>query len=723
MIDPSKPLAVIVLLLLLAFSYAEADPVGPGTIIRVQTDHCGLMLFVGKDGRLYESSFGGRSTTEPEPPKNGEWQKEFYPQAGDGYIAEPALSVTHSDGNISTELIFVKFDIQPISQGVEITRILLKDPAYPDSVTLCFKTYASFDVIEEWTEIQHGEPGPIQLDRFASAAPFIDGDLYMTQFHGDYASEMNPSTEHLTSGIKIIDSKLSVRADYYRNPSFLLTRGGPPQENSGQVWAGCLEWPGSFQFAFESDFGVNRALCGINPFSSSYKLEAGRVFQTPAMVWAWSGSGVGPLSRNLHRWARQFAVRDGNRPRAVLLNNWEATHTDFNEQKLITLFDGARDLGLDLFLLDDGWFGVKYPRNGDNSGLGDWQPDPKKLPNGMGALCDAAKSRGLRFGIWMEPEMVNPRSFLYEQHPDWVVQQSHRPLRFMRNQLVLDLSRPEVKEYVFKCLDDLFTQNPGVSYVKWDCNRYLTQPGSTWLTPGHQTELDIDYNFALLEIMKSIAQKHSGVEMMVCAGGGGRVDYGSLRYFDEFWPSDNTDPLRRVTMQWDYSTFFPAITISGHVTRWGNRPIKFAFDVAMSVRMGMDMDLSKLSPDEIAFAKTAVATYKSHVLSVVQFGDLYRIENPHNGPRSVLDYVSADGSRAILFLLQNGTSVPMPAKPQGLDPARRYLINELDLPAGVQSSLAENGQIVAGEKLMKEGLHSNCSKPCDSLVVEFVSQQ
>ncbi len=610
-----------------------------------------------------------------------------------------------------------------MGQGITLTRIELKDPAYPFFVTLCFKAYAAYDVIEQWAEIRHKERGTVVLERFASSSPLFNGnDLFLTQFSGDYANEMNPVTEQLTPGIKVLDSKIAVRAHQFRNPSFLLSRGGAAQENSGEVWVGSMAWPGSFQFAFDSNGHNTRALCGINPFASQYKLEPGHMFTTPVMVWAYSDAGSGPASRNLHRWARQYILRDGNQPRAVLLNNWEATGMNFDENKLVSLFDGAKEAGIDLFLLDDGWFGVKYPRNSDKAGLGDWTVNPAKLPRGINYLCEQAAQRGLRFGIWLEPEMVNPKSELFERHPDWAIQQPHRKLEEQRNQLVLDLSRPKVKAYVLKCADDVLSQNPGISYVKWDCNRYLTQPGSPWLKPGFQSHLGIDYNNALLDIMKEVAARHPKVEMMVCSGGGGRVDFGSLRYFHEFWPSDRTEPIRRVTMQWDYSAFFPAIAISGHVTDMGKRPIKFAFDVAMSVRLGMDMDLSKLSPADRKFVASAIKTYKEKLLPVVHFGDLYRIESPHTGPRAVLNYVSSDRSRAALFVLQTKDGPAMVAKPQGLDPLKRYRVRELNLPAGAVSGLPQHDKVIEGSVLMQEGINPPCKKSCDSIIMEMVAQ-
>lgn len=261
------------------------------------------------------------------------------------------------------------------------------------------------------------------------------------------------------------------------------------------------------------------------------------------MTWAWSDRGTGDLSRKLGRYVRKDILRDGDKPRAVLLNNWESTYFKFDERKIVSLFGGAKDLGMELFLLDDGWFGVKHPRGDDTKGLGDWTPDPKRLPNGIKALTDAAEAKGLRFGLWFEPEMVNPKSELFEEHPDWLVQQPKRPFDLSRNQMVLDLSNPKVEAFAFGVLDDTLSKNPGITYVKWDCNRFFTQPGSPHLGKDRQSELWIRYVQALYRVIDRLAKGSPGVEVMMCSGGGGRVDYGAMRFAHEYWPA--TWPTRR----------------------------------------------------------------------------------------------------------------------------------------------------------------------------------
>ncbi|HTV75670.1 MAG TPA: alpha-galactosidase, partial [Candidatus Baltobacteraceae bacterium] len=414
-----------------------------GKSINITTAHSALMLRVGADQRVYEIHYGAPETEIPLTDVLAR-ETEFYPQYGDGFILEPALAATHADGNTSTDLLYVKDDTTVIDTNITLTRIELKDPAYPFFVTLCFKTYSNEDVIEEWSEIRNEENGVVTLARFASAAPqFKAKEYWLTQFHGDYKTEATMDEEKLGPGIKILDSNIGVRASRFCIPSFILSLNGPANEETGEAVGGSLEWSGSFQLAFELDFKNRlRALCGINPLGEEYHLHPGETFTTPAMLWTWSDQGEGRVSRNFHGWARHYGIRAGDKPRPVLLNNWEATGFDFDEKTIVSLFDGAREIGADTFLLDDGWFGNAHPRNKDDAGLGDWQVNTNKLPHGLSYLASEANQRGINFGIWIEPEMVNPDSDLFERHPDWAVRQPHREFIYERNQLDLDLSCP-----------------------------------------------------------------------------------------------------------------------------------------------------------------------------------------------------------------------------------------------------------------------------------------
>lgn len=662
-------------------SSVDSDTMSPEKWIRVETAQWAWGFAVDEDGRLVQTSVGAKDREPGEPVL-------AVPTGGNLWTFDPAFQVVHADGNPSADFRYVSHHVDG-----DTTVIVLRDPAYSLTLDLCFRPVSELDVIEAWTVVRHEGSGAVRLEAFASSSLDLGpGAFWLTQFHGDWADEVNMVTERLTFGRKVLDSKLGVRAHQFFAPWFLVGRDAAPTEDTGEVFAGTLAWSGSFCFNFEIlPGGRLRVNAGMNSHQSAYHLAPGETFTTPKMVWAWSDTGTGDLSRRLHRYVRSEVVRDGNAPRDIVLNNWEATYFSFDEAKIVSLFDGARDLGMELFLLDDGWFGDKYARDGDHQGLGDWFIDPKKLPNGLGVLVEGAQAKGLRFGLWFEPEMVNPKSELFEAHPDWLIQQPKREFDLSRNQMVLDLTNPEVKAFAFRILDETLSANPGITYVKWDCNRYFTQAGSPYLPMNRQSHLQIAYVHALYEVMEQLASKHPHVQVMMCSGGGGRVDYAALRYAHEIWPSDMTDPVRRVFIQWGYSYFLPALTLPGHVTDMGKRPLKFAFDVAMSGRLGMDMDVDKLSDDERTFAKARVAAYKE-MRDVVQLGTQYRLESPYDGPRSSLMFVHGDEAVVFVYSLGDAPSSGLPLK--GIDGDKTYRVQELDSPSSsclVGAVLRETG--------------------------------
>jgi len=723
---PAKASLVVAAITTLALPLLAAEgqsSSASGKSIEIVTAHSALDLRIGAENRIYQVRYGA---VNGQAPGAGSLplETEFYPQFGDGAILEPAIQATHADGNTSTALAYLRQETTQLDTNTSLTRIELKDPAYSFYVMLCLKAYAAEDIIEEWTEIRNEENGPVTLLRYASAAPhFKAGGYWLTQFHGDYTTEATMVEEKLGPGLKILDSNIGVRATQFGFPSFILSLNGPADEERGEVIGGSLEWSGSYELAFDLDWKNRlRALCGINPLGEQYRLQPGETFVTPAMLWTWSGQGKGQVSRNFHRWARHYGLRDGAKPRPVLLNNWEATGFDFDEKKIVSLFDGAKEIGADTFLLDDGWFGNAHPRNDDHAGLGDWQVNSNKLPHGLAYLATEASRRGVNFGIWIEPEMVNPRSDLFEQHPDWAIRQPHRELRYGRNQLDLDLSRPEVHDFVWGVVTNTLA-TPGVVFTKWDANRYVTQPGSTYLLADQQSELLVRYNFALYNVMSNMAKAFPGTMAMACAGGGGRADYGALKYFHSFWPSDNTDPRDRVRIQWGFSHFFPAEAMADHVTRMGGRPLKFTCDVAMSGALGVDMDLRKLPPDQVQQLARTIALYKQEIREVVEQGDLFRLESPYDHPRAALDYVSADLSQAVLFVYQLADADAQPVKPRGLDPQRNYRVREVNLSAGQKSNLSADGQSKTGAQWMQDGIVPPCHRQFESAVIEFIPEK
>ena len=508
------------------------------------------------------------------------------------------------------------------------------------------------------------------------------------------------------------------------SPFFILSLNQKAQENEGEVIIGTLAWTGNFRFTFEIDQNNGlRVLSGINPYASEYELKPNEIFRTPEFIFTYSSQGKGTASRNFHDWARTYQLKDGMGSRLTLLNNWEATYFDFNEEKLIALFDEAKKLGVDMFVLDDGWFANKYPRSSDRQGLGDWEETHDKLPNGIGKLVSEATAKGLKFGIWIEPEMVNPKSELYEKHKEWVIHLPNREEYYFRNQLVLDLSNPEVQDYVFGVVDRLMTKYPGIAYFKWDCNSPITNIYSPYLKEK-QSHLYIEYVRGLYNVLKRVQEKYPDVPMMLCSGGGGRSDYEALKYFTEFWPSDNTDPVERIFIQWGYSHLFPAKSIAAHVTSWGKQPLKFRVDVASMCKLGFDIRVSEMKETELAFCQQAVKNFK-RLEEVILNGDLYRLVSPYEGNHAALMYANKDREKALLFTFDihpRYGEQTYPVRLEGLDPDKQYKIEEINLMPGNKSSVSANGKTFSGDYLMKVGIPLFSATENTSHVLEITAQ-
>jgi alpha-galactosidase len=642
-----------------------------------------------------------------------------YTAAGSRNLVEPAITVTHADGNNSLDLKYVNHAIQQLAEGVSVLSIILKDPVYNFVVTLHYKSYFNENVIEQWSTIEHKEKGNVTLHKYASANLHLKGKAFwLNQYHGDWAKEMQPEESKLTHGIKTLDTKLGTRANLFQPPVFMVFIDEPATENEGTVLYGALEWSGNFRTDLELDNQDNlRIISGINNYASTYTLKPKEKFTTPAFLYTLSTHGKGEASRNLQQWARNYKLLDGKGSRLTLLNNWEATYFDFNENKLAELLKDTKKLGVDLFLLDDGWFANKYPRNNDRTGLGDWQENKEKLPNGISSLVKEAQNNGVKFGIWIEPEMVSPKSELYENHPDWVVKQPKREEYYYRNQLVLDLSNPKVQDFVYGVVDGLFTKNPELAYIKWDCNAVIYNAHSATLKD--QSHFYIEYVRGLYKVLERIRAKYPKVPMMLCSGGGGRVDYAALQYFTEYWPSDNTDPLERIYIQWEYSYFYPAIASSNHVTDWGKQPIKFRTDVAMMGKLGYDIVVSNLSAPDLKFSQDAIKNYE-RLKSVIWQGDQYRLSNPRESSVASMLYMTADKSSGVMFnyLVNNryGEGSKLPIVLKGLDPGRKYRFKEINLYDGAKSSI-DASKVYSGSFLMTVGFNPDVKLSRTSVVL------
>ena len=661
-------------------------------------------------------------------------KNDAFPTFGTSYVNEPALRAVHADGNTSTELAYVSHTTEQEADGVQYTEITLRDTYFPFDVVLCFNAYQKENVIEAWTVISHNEKKPVMLYNYASSHLFFsEPTYYLTQFYGEWADEMKMKEMQLTRGKKVLESKLGVRSNQHAHACFLLGLDAPAQENSGRVLGGTLAWPGSWNLTFDVDNLDNlHVICGINSFAGQYSLAKGEKFETPRMLYSYSDEGTGRITRNFHRWAKKYGIWRGDRTRTTLLNNWEATYFDFNEEVLSGIIKDASEMGFELFLLDDGWFGTKHPRNSDNAGLGDWQVNKNKLPNGLGYLVEEADRNGIKFGIWLEPEMVNPVSELYEKHPDWVITQPNRPLDLSRNQLILDLSNPKVQDFVYSVVDNTMTENPGIAYIKWDCNRFVTNSGSFYLPAEKQSHLWIEYVRGLLSIFERVRAKYPDVSIMLCSGGGGRIDYASLRYFDEFWISDNTDAYNRIFIQWGATYFFPSMALASHVSVVPNHitgrtvPLKFRFDVAMSAKLGMDLQPKDMTPEEKEFSKNAIQEYYG-IREIVQHGDLYRLLSPYESVRTAMMYVSEDKKDAVVFtyllekVINGGNNQVLYLK--GLDPEKRYRLNELNKAPNTYSWFTPlEGKTYTGAYLMEYGIRFPMYNQFESKIIRLTEE-
>jgi alpha-galactosidase len=720
---------IIKLIPVAAFCLATMDITAQVTTIPVETAQNALVLQVDakKDVRI---TYLGEKLSDPAGyaliPDQFKQTSDYtglynaaYTPSGTRNLLEPAVSVTHADGNQSLDLAYVSHETRNIDSNVSLLKVVLKDRVYPFEVTLFYQSYRAEDVIEQWAVIRHQEKKEVILHKFASANLSLKAsEFWLTQYHGEWAKEMQPEESRLTHGIKVLDSKLGTRANLFQPPVFMISFGKPATEDEGTVLYSGLEWSGNFRIDLELDPQDNlRIIAGMNNYASDYALPANQEFETPKFLSLLSHNGKGEASRKIHTWARNYKILNGNGNRLSLLNNWEATYFDFNEQKLFELLKDTKKLGVDLFLLDDGWFGNEYPRNDDHAGLGDWQANKKKLPNGVSSLVREASANGVKFGIWIEPEMVNPASKLYREHPDWVIKQPQRDEYYFRNQLVLDLSNPEVQDFVFGVVDGLFRENPDLAYIKWDCNAVIYHAWSAHLKK--QSHLYIDYVRGLYRVLEKIRQKYPAVPMMLCSGGGGRVDYAALQYFTEFWPSDNTDPLERVFMQWEYSYFYPAISMSCHVTDWGKQPVKYKVDVAMMGKPGFDIVVSELPENDLKFCQEAIQTFND-LKEVIWHGDQYRLADPKENDFASLMYVNGSQNKAVMFnyLVNNryDKRSEAPVKLKGLDASKKYRIEEINLYPGTKSTLQKD-QVFTGEFLMKVGYNPQVNASRKSVVL------
>ena len=700
---------------------------GPNEYIDIRTRNSQMILGSNPKGELLFLHYGAPCGDPAQFDSYNSYRRSDYgteplalPARGGRLFNEPALAVQYADSDCNTELKYISHSEKQLGEGVCRYEVLLRDPKTLLEATLIYTAYFEEDVIAASTVIRNAGRKPVFLDSYASSSINIFSEKYMlTHFYGSWAREMQVDREFLTHGSKVIENRMGASTTHTENPSFILNLGDY-SERDGEAIGGALAWTGNYRINFKVDESDRLSIiAGINPSASRYPLGKGEELDTPEMLWTYSLRGAGQVSRNFHDWARNHGSYGHGRLCPTLLNSWEGAYFKFDTKTLTDMIDDAASMGLELFVLDDGWFGNKYPRNNDKQGLGDWEVNVEKLPEGIGYLADYAHSKGLKFGIWIEPEMVNPKSELAEKHPEWVVKSPEREIPTKRNQWILDMTNPDVQDFVFGVFDRTMQSAPGIDYIKWDCNRVVDSFGSEYLED--QGRFYVDYVKGFYNVLGRIRAKYPDVYVQCCSSGGGRVDYGQMQYFDEFWTSDNTEGLSRIFIQYGTSLIYPAFAMGSHVSAVPNHqtgnitPLKFRFDLAASGRLGMELQPKNMSEEEKDFARRAIASYKEF-RDIVAEGDLYRLASPYDKDHSALVYVSKDKKRAVFFAwcirYQSRTPV-VNFRLDGLDGETHYKVRELNVD---KSCWWGNGQSFSGDFLMSQGMNPNLKKIYDSAI-------
>ncbi|MDR9852139.1 alpha-galactosidase [Paenibacillus sp. VCA1] len=637
-----------------------------------------------------------------------------YPQYGSGDFRNPAYQVQLADGTRITELRYITYRLLPGKPALEglpavyaetddeaqTLELELSDAYSGLKAVLRYTVYEELDAVVRSTVLVNEGGRVLQLKRaFSASVDFQSGDYELIYLSGAWAREGVINRRPLRQGGTKIDSKRGV-SSHQLNPFAALVRPDAT-ETSGEVFGFSLVYSGGFEAEAELDaFGSTRFGIGLNSFDFSWQLNPGDAFQTPEAVMVFSSEGLGEMSRTYHRLYRtrlcRGKYRDAERP--ILVNNWEATYFNFDTEKLMAIANEASRLGIELFVLDDGWFGK---RDSDNCSLGDWVEDRRKLPGGLADLAGRIKELGLKFGLWVEPEMVSPDSDLYREHPDWCLHVPGRRRTEARWQLVLDLTRKEVREYIVSTLSGIFSTVP-VSYVKWDMNRNLTEIGSAELPPERQGETAHRYVLGLYEMLDRLTASFPDILFESCSSGGGRFDPGMLYYMPQTWTSDNTDAVERLKIQYGTSLVYPVSAIGAHVSAVPNHqvgrmtPLEFRGDVAMSGNFGYELDLTRFTDEEREAVKRQVNEYKQ-VRRLVQQGELYRLKSPFEGNETAWMFVSADRREAVVYYFRV-MAEPNPARSilrlAGLEPGLDYVVQGKD---GLETCLG-------GDRLMQAGL-------------------
>lgn len=658
-----------------------------------------------------------RSSFNPSPasrPK-GDFTLAVIPQefgtydVGDYRVS--GIEMTYPDGTQATTLKYYAHEIIPgkpklaglpatyaNEEEAETLIITMMDAPRMLKVQLIYTIFADLPVITRSTVIENFGSESFMINKAYSAGyDFDDADFDYLQLPGSWAAEKQLERLPLRKGVHKLDSRRGASGSFMHPFTALLRK--ETNEFSGEVWGFHFVYSGNFAIELEEDsFNQTRVNIGISSDHFNWELAPYETFQTPEVVEVYSPDGLNGMSQVYHQLYQHHLVRGRHQlaERPVLINNWETTYFDFDEESLLALADDAKKVGVELFVLDDGWFGN---RNDDTTSLGDWFVNEKKLPKGLPDLADKIRAKGLEFGIWVEPEMISRRSELYKEHPDWHIHVDRYPESLGRNQLVLDMSRQDVRDYLYNVLDELFTST-GVTYVKWDFNRNMTEWGSPLLTAKAQGEVAHRYYLGLYELLERLTSAHPEILFENCSGGGGRFDPGMTYYMPQSWASDNTDAVERMKIQYANSLFFPISTICAQVSEVPNHqtarvtPFATRMNVASSANMGIMQRLGEKTSEEMAAIAEGISWYKKN-RKLIQYGTFTRLLSPFENNYCIWGFMDGDQSNGLLFfgrILQHADEPFLRIKLPMLDPHKFYQIGNY------------HG---SGEEFMKYGLYVN----------------
>ena len=664
---------------------------------KLETRNSAYCFGINDDGYLINSYWGKRknkNTDYPIPIQKEGWASfdshanvlpEEFPVYGEAFHFEPCLKITFADG---VRDLVLKFDTERSS--TDEVRIILRDIYYPLQIVLYYRAHTDYDLIERWVEVINEGEEALTIERIFSAQWHFpeNKQYYLSHLSGKWIDEFHLTRESLTTGVKVLESR-RITSSHHHNPWFMIDTGNAT-ETEGKVWFGVLAWSGNWKLAAEvTNFDMTRISMGINDWDFAWKLNGSEKLITPSAFAGYTEDGFGQASRSLHNFIREQVIPHGDNPHKILYNSWEATQFDVNEESQTRLAEIAAAIGVELFVLDDGWF---YNRNSDYAGLGDWWPDPVKFPHGLQPLIQNINQLGMDFGLWIEPEMVNPDSDLYRAHPEWILHFPTREPTLARNQYILNMALTEVQDYLIEKIDRILNEN-NIAFIKWDMNRNVSEPG--WLNSfGDPKEIWVRYVQGLYRVWGNLSQRHPDVIWQSCSGGGGRADLGILRLADQIWVSDNTEALARLQIQHGFSMVYPAITMEAWVTDAdrGKLPLSFRFHVSMCGSLGIGGNLIIWSEEERVEAAYWIARYKD-LREVIQLGEQYRL-----GKYSI-QYTSKDHLNGVLFVFnvhQSDQTNALKVRLQGLHPEFIYEVEGFNEIKSGKDWMSEDLEISMG---------------------------